>query len=657
MLKHALGSSLLLSATHVLALSLGGTQGAAVIGRPMDVLVSSSLDAADAASGLCLEAQVMYGETPVPASAVTVAIHKLGSDGKGALRVRTTVPVNEPIVSLTLKAGCESPFRRSYTLLADFESASVASAVATTASRDVTVPVATGRAASEPVIVVDPQTARKRQKRTDSSLQTSSSAAAREVETEPTLGPETPVRLEAPVGRPPGTLRVSSKTRVATHTATGAAADVRQPIAASAGARLQLEAIDLTAQSEQLPVAGTNTTLPSAVENSPSPEPAATPIAEQALQEELKSLRAEQERLRVAVESMNTQLAQAQSDRYNTPLTYGLGLGVAGLLAAVLYLLRRQKPKPPADSWWSSSLMPGDSVSPALAEASGPDLRAGVAAASVDNELTGLEAVEAGVSVFQEVPISRIEPQVLLDMWEQADFLASIGQVDEVLHLLETFVQIHPRASEGPYLRWMQLASQLGNATSLAKAQSAYENHYHRLFPSNALNAAGLEEEASFVMQLSQAWPGAQAMAQIDAVLFSQPGEQLFALGQRSLKVFDDLLSLRRLLGVLEALPPGGTEPAMVHAMSGATDNLNTVSTPVLPLATESDAAQWMSIDPPADETPPVADMLELDLSSPSSVANSAAAPEATGKVDLPPLDFDFFEFDPDPGQPGKKPG
>lgn len=657
MLKHALGSSLLLSATHVLALSLGGTQGAAVIGRPMDVLVSSSLDAADAATGLCLEAEVMYGETPVPASAVTVAIHKLGSDGKGALRVRTTVPVNEPIVSLSLKAGCQSPFRRSYTLLADFESATVASAVLTTASRDVTVPVATGRASTAPVIDVDPQTARKRQRKAAPSVVTASSVAAREVDTEPALGPETPVRLDAPLRRPDGAVRVSSKTRVSAHSATGAAADVRQPIAAPAGARLQLEAVDVPAKTEQPNVEAADTDMPSAAEKSPPSGLAATPLSEQSLQQEIKTLRAEQERLRVAVESMNAQLTQAQTERYNTPLTYGLGLGVAGLMAAVLYLLRRQKPKPPADSWWSTSHMPLDSVPPATADASGQALGSGVGMATVDNGLTGLEAVEAGVSVFQEVPISRIEPQMLLDMWEQVDFLVSIGQVDDALHLLETFVQSHPRASEGPYLRWMQLASQLGNATSLAKAQSAYEHHYHRLFPDDVAKAAGLEEEASFVQQLSQAWPGAQASTLIDTVLFSQPGEQLLTLGQRSLKVFDDLLSLRRLLGVLEALPPGGKEAPMAHAVSGVTDNLNTTSTPVLPLATESEAAQWMSIDAPVDEKSPVPDMLELDLSSPPSVPAATVSSVAPEKADLPPLDFDFFEFDPDPGQSGKKPG
>jgi hypothetical protein len=298
--------------------------------------------------------------------------------------------------------------------------------------------------------------------------------------------------------------------------------------------------------------------------------------------------------------------------------------------------------------------MSGDSVSPVAVDAAGQPVQPG---ASADNGLTGLEAVEAGASVFQEVPISRIEPQVLLDMWEQVDFLASIGQVDDALRLLETFVHTHPRASEGPYLRWMKLASQLGNATALSKAQSAYEHHYHRLAPNVVANGAGLEEEGRFLQQLSQAWPGAQATTLIDTILFLQPDEQLSTLGQRSLKVFDDLLSLRRLLGTLEAMPPGDTLAPSVHAESAPTDTPNTASTPVLPLATESEAAQWMSIDAPVDETPPATDMLELDLSSPPSVPAVVAPTVAKEKADLPPLDFDFFEFDPDPGQSGKKPG
>lgn len=121
MLKLAMVSALLVTATQVVAVSLGATQGNVIIGRPLDLLVPSSITASDAASGLCLEAEVLYGDTPVPATAITTGIHQTGGEGAGALRIRSTDPVNEPIVTLILRAGCTTSFRRSYTLLADEE--------------------------------------------------------------------------------------------------------------------------------------------------------------------------------------------------------------------------------------------------------------------------------------------------------------------------------------------------------------------------------------------------------------------------------------------------------------------------------------------------------------------------------------------------------
>ncbi|MCD8514682.1 MAG: hypothetical protein LRY31_01310 [Burkholderiaceae bacterium] len=133
MLKLAMGSALLLTATQVVAVSLGATQGSVIIGRPLDLLVQSSITAADASAGLCLNAEVLYGDTRIAPTAITTAIDQIGSEGRGRIRITVDQPVNEPIVTLVLRAGCTTTFRRSYTLLADVEPALAAAAVAAAA--------------------------------------------------------------------------------------------------------------------------------------------------------------------------------------------------------------------------------------------------------------------------------------------------------------------------------------------------------------------------------------------------------------------------------------------------------------------------------------------------------------------------------------------
>lgn len=97
------------------AQSLGAAKGAVFIGRPLDVVVASTVEGEDAAA-LCAEARVRYGETSLPASDVALSVVRDDPRGPG-LRVRTRTPVDEPFVVIDIKVGCSTPFVRRYTLL------------------------------------------------------------------------------------------------------------------------------------------------------------------------------------------------------------------------------------------------------------------------------------------------------------------------------------------------------------------------------------------------------------------------------------------------------------------------------------------------------------------------------------------------------------
>ncbi len=105
---------LLGAAAQVPALTLGPVQGKAVIGRPLELVVMAG--ATRARSGHCPQAEVRYGDSRLPAAMVTLTTLPSGPVG---WRVRTRLPVNEPIVTLRLRVGCNAPRSRRYLLLAD----------------------------------------------------------------------------------------------------------------------------------------------------------------------------------------------------------------------------------------------------------------------------------------------------------------------------------------------------------------------------------------------------------------------------------------------------------------------------------------------------------------------------------------------------------
>lgn len=342
MLKLVTGACLLAAATQSVALTLGSVQGSAIIGQPLDLLVRSTITAADTVSDLCLTADVVYGDTPVAAADVAITIQRLGLQDSGALRLRVRPAVNEPVVVINLQVGCRNPFRRQYTLLADF-----APLPAATEAASVPLP------APVPAAPPAPAPARPR-------AAAATAPAAPDVQVADQ--PETPIRLSAPAPRPDTVLRLGSKYRppaalqdVPPQAASGGVSAAPLPRIereAAAGPRLQLDPIDLSptpsgAVLGQQPDPAAPP--PPLADAAPAATPdvatvAAPPAVGGALEQELASMRQEQEKLRLALETLNSQLQQAQADRYTNPLVMGLaGLALLLLLALLLQLGRRPR--------------------------------------------------------------------------------------------------------------------------------------------------------------------------------------------------------------------------------------------------------------------------------------------------------------------------
>ena len=102
-----------------LALTLGSLQGPVWIGRSMDVALALYAEAGEDVAALCLEADVFYADTRQDPQGVSLSF-KAGLPGQPAmLRIASAALVNEPMVTLHVRAGCVHKTSRRYVLLAD----------------------------------------------------------------------------------------------------------------------------------------------------------------------------------------------------------------------------------------------------------------------------------------------------------------------------------------------------------------------------------------------------------------------------------------------------------------------------------------------------------------------------------------------------------
>lgn len=128
------------------AFSLGSSQGTAYIGKPFTSSFAVSLDAAtEKPRDNCLSAVLHYGDARVMNAKLRV---KAAAHGKQSrIIVSSTRPVNEPIVSVTVKGGCNAVFQRRYSFFSELSGQPVRQ----TAAPAVAVPSAGGQQVTAPV--------------------------------------------------------------------------------------------------------------------------------------------------------------------------------------------------------------------------------------------------------------------------------------------------------------------------------------------------------------------------------------------------------------------------------------------------------------------------------------------------------------------------
>lgn len=98
---------------------MGRAKGSVLLGQPLKLTVPIRMESDEGPSALCFEADVFYGDTRQDADRVRVASEYLAGSQSANLSVTSLSNVDEPVVTVYVRAGCQAKVSRRFVLLAD----------------------------------------------------------------------------------------------------------------------------------------------------------------------------------------------------------------------------------------------------------------------------------------------------------------------------------------------------------------------------------------------------------------------------------------------------------------------------------------------------------------------------------------------------------
>jgi hypothetical protein len=679
-LKCLLGALLLGLAASTSAASLGRVRGPAIVGRPLDLTLSAQLDGTENPSAVCLSAEVFFGDSQVSPGKVLTSVSPGDGSGEVLVRIRTTVVLDEPVVTLYAREGCLQKNSRRYVLLAEMLGDNTGPAPST-------LPQAAAVAAAAPA---QPGAA------------TPTRAAASKAKPQTRAGTAMASSLAAPPGRTPAKVAAPVPER-------------------KSRARLQLAPVDLSIERD--PVLRSSPellTLPAA----DAQQRAAAAALWQALNaqpqdmvrdsQRLKSLEsdvaamlAQSRKTEQAVMELRGQLEQARQERYSNWLVYGLGGVLLLALLAVGWLwTRNRRYALRLSPWWDGEA--GHDKPSEFADVTGPASRsAGVMPAQggqphnagVDLDLEALDfdstrkLPAAGPASQQARPADAaadrpeflpslggfsgmpriVNAEELFDVQQQADFFVSLGHPDKAVDVLRLHITDNVETSALVYLDLFDLYHSLGRKDDY----DALRKEFHRMFNAQvpafddyAMDTHGLEFYVSALTRIESLWPTPKVLDVLEESIFRKPDSRSEVF---SLAAYRELLLLHSIAKKIIARPVAAGEdaaaqapvlPTQPQASSFGPTNILPLSArlqempPPLPVALPVAVAPGFSteIAPSTDLTrPPVSPRLGLDIDLSQGVDEALAPLPAIAVAGLPPEAGDFsnlIEFDLDAPPP-----
>lgn len=101
------------------AIGIGAVDGSIALGQVLELTVPVQLADGEVLEADCVGAELRVGESRVPADRLAIGVQPGSRAGQVVVRIRAGVAATEPVVALTLAAGCPARIERRYLLFAD----------------------------------------------------------------------------------------------------------------------------------------------------------------------------------------------------------------------------------------------------------------------------------------------------------------------------------------------------------------------------------------------------------------------------------------------------------------------------------------------------------------------------------------------------------
>jgi len=656
-----------------------------VIGQPLDLQFDLSLDNEGEASAACPQAEVFYGETGVDPSRVRLVVSPGNRPAQAQVRLLSSVAVNEPFVSIVLRAGCGQSLSRRYVLLA---SAPVAADARQAAS--------VSQAASVGALPVAPAPTASAGAATSRSMDESAANARPKPAARPAVSTATPSTRRAKPA--PGAAKAAEPGRPRL--------ELQSPLDWLEEHDVRLRpSMEMAKPAEVTPEqrAAAAATWRSLGMEAPAVPAEAPGTAErlQALEAELKTLQAKEARERNRTAVLQGQLDEAESDRR----TYWLVTAVLALLALALGALSARWWRLRGDGhrpvWWkrrhlapedSESGLPSqwaDDVAPPSAAAVMPPppvvarppmapvaVAAATEAAWQDPPARAFPspAVTAvAVAGADVLPASDVD-DAEVDAQQNAEFYVSLGQYEQAISLLQRYIAARPGTSPAVYLDLLKILHTLSLTDDYRKLREEFNAIFNAEVPAFAgflKSVRRLEDYPDALNAIQSRWRQPEVLEVIDAYLYRSGGPVQPVPFE--LEAYRELLLLRMIAQFLHGQPGArGIRPSVAGVPPAAALQMDVPPArvpvpegyrPSFPLAslhqgdigdaaagsaTTEPLAFDLSLDDPADVVPPA---------PPDPAATNK---DAIGFAPAPPtdsnlIDFDLFDVDAPPLAGGKR--
>ena len=523
-----IGCVLLCTAGSAQALGFGRVINVSHLGQPLNFAATLRLDADESLLRECISAEVLSGEARVPPAGVRITLEPGSDPNERMLRVTTLAQIEEPIVTVTVSAGCSGRLTRSFVTLVDPPGINLAQS---DGAAPLSLPAQRVESPVAPVLtVVETANAASAPRRAASEIPRTAAAAA--------VRPLRPRLAGAPEDAAPEARAQAPRPRPRPATAPGTS------VARRAGPRLQLDpAAPAAAASSARPseVAALVATAASAASFDAAQALAAAASAASAadaaqrrlvaVEQSLARLREESQATQRALATVQASLEQAQVSRYTNPLVYALA-ALSALLACVVGLLWwRQSRTRPASQWWLAPAGSPRASAPRRSELSGGSARAETEPAVMDDRamLRSLDEPEpappaarpappAPETVSAPAPAAIAEPPVLrrelsveelIDLEQQADFFVVLGQDEAAIDLLMGHVRSSGGVSPLPYLKLLEIYRRRGEHEAYQRVRERFNRRFNAYAPDwdkDLAQGKTLEDYPEAMAQIQRLW-------------------------------------------------------------------------------------------------------------------------------------------------------